>query len=105
MKSDDYQPEKMPTPATHVSYNGGEPIMIKDGKFLDDIPCDNAHLDKLENAKRACQNDIEVVLEAIQQQMTEDDIKYLFTNPLIFGESLQKKVLDYIESVVEGEKL
>ena len=75
----------------------------KDFSCCDDIPCDNAHLEKLENAKRACQNDIEVVLEAIQQQMTEDDIEYLFTSPLIFGELMQGKVLAYIESVVEGE--
>ena len=69
----------------------------------DDIPCDNAHLESLENAKRAYQGDIDMVLEAIQQQMTEDDIKYLFTNPLIFGELLQGKVLAYIDSIVEGE--
>ena len=70
----------------------------------DDIPCDNAHLESLENAKRACQNDIELILEAIAQQIDEDDIKALFTNPVKFGQSMQDKVLAYIESVVEGEE-
>ena len=69
----------------------------------DDIPCDNTHLEAIENAKRAYQGDIDMVIEAIAQQMTVDDIEYLFTSPLIFGEILQGKVLAYIDSIVESE--
>ena len=70
----------------------------------DDIPCDNEHLEKLESAKRACHDDIEMVLDGIYQQMDEKDLVSLFTNPLEFGESMQQKVLDYIESVAEGKE-
>lgn len=69
----------------------------------DDIPCDNAHLEKLELAKRACQGDIELIIEAIAQQITDDDVNALFTNPRAFGQSMRNKVLAYIESVVDGE--
>lgn len=69
----------------------------------DDIPCDNALLDEIESAKRVYQNDIEVVLESINQMIDEDDIGLLFTNATGFGESLQAKVLDYINSKVEEE--
>ena len=72
-------------------------------QYNDDIPCDNANLDKLESAKRACQGDIEMVLDGIYQQMGEKDLVNLFTNPLAFGQSMQDKVLAYIDSIVEGE--
>ena len=72
-------------------------------EIMNDIPCDNAHLEKNENAKRDCQGDIGLIIEAISQQIDEDDIAALFINPTEFGEVMQAKVLDYIESAIEGE--
>ena len=69
----------------------------------DDIPCDNTHLEAIENAKRAYQGDIDMVLESINQTITEKDIELLFTTPVSFGYRTQEKVLDYIQSKVESE--
>ena len=69
----------------------------------DDIPCDNTHLEAIENAKRAYQGDIDMVLESINQTITEKDIELLFTTPVSFGYRIQEKVLDYIQSKVESE--
>ena len=61
-------------------------------------------MNDIERAKHAYQSDIELIIEAIAQQITLDDVEYLFTKPLIFGELMQTKVLAYIDSVVEEEE-
>ena len=51
--------------------------------------------------KRGLLRDPVVVLEAITESWDATDQEYLLTNTTAFGERLQTKVLDYIESIID----
>ena len=51
--------------------------------------------------KRSLLRDPVTVLEAITESWDATDQEYLLTNTTAFGERLQEKVLDYIESIID----
>ena len=53
--------------------------------------------------KRSLLRDPVTVLEAITESWDEVDQEFLLTNTRAFGERLQTKVLDYLESIIETE--